>query len=61
MGRKGRMYVTGRRGRGRPPKVYIFSIRINRRVDWAMSVFLSVCLNASISESIRAWDFKFGM
>jgi len=27
------MYVTGRRGRGRLQKVYIFLIRINSRVD----------------------------
>jgi len=36
-----KMYVTGRRGRGRPQKVYIFLISINSRVDWAMSVCLS--------------------
>jgi len=36
-------YVTGRRKRFRPHKVYIFSIRITSRVDLAMSVFSSVC------------------
>jgi len=35
-------YVTGRRKRFRPHKVYIFLIRITSRVDLAMSVRLSV-------------------
>jgi len=36
-------YVTGRRKRFRPHKVYIFLIRITSRVDLAKSVCLSVC------------------
>jgi len=43
------MYVTGRRKRFRPYKVYIFLIRITSRVDLAMYVCpserLSVCLS----------------
>ena len=35
---EGDLYVTGRRRRGRPHKVYIFLISINSRVDIAMSV-----------------------
>jgi len=35
------VYVTGRRKRFRPHKVYIFLIRITSRVDLAMSVCLS--------------------
>jgi len=38
-------YVTGRRKRFRPHKVYIFLIRISSRVDLAMSVCPSVCLS----------------
>jgi len=36
-------YVTDRRKRFRPHKVYIFLIRITSRVDLAMSVCPSVC------------------
>jgi len=39
------MYVTGRRKRFRPHKVYIFFIRITSRVDLAMSVCPSVRLS----------------
>jgi len=49
-----RKYVTGRRKRFRPHKVYIFLIRIRSRVDLARSVCLSVRMNAEISETIRA-------
>jgi len=56
-------YVTGRRKRFRPHKVYIFLIRITNRVDLAMSVRLSICLsvrmNAEISETIQARLLKF--
>jgi len=34
-------YVTGRKKRFRPHKIYIFLIRITSRVDLAMSVCLS--------------------
>jgi len=51
-------YVTGRRKRFRPHKVYIFLIRITSRVDLAMSVCLSVRVN---SETIRARLLRFGM
>jgi len=47
-------YVSGRRKRFRPHKVYIFSIRITSRVVLTMSVCLSVRMNAEISETIRA-------
>jgi len=46
------MYVTGRRKRFRPYKVYIFLIRITRGVDLAMSVCPSDPMNAEISETI---------
>jgi len=39
-------YVTGRRKRFRPHKVYIFLIKITSRVDIAMSVCPSVRMNA---------------
>jgi len=62
-------YVTGKRKRFIPHKVYIFLIRITSRVDLAMSVCpsdrLSVCLsvrmNAEISETIRARILRFGV
>jgi len=51
-------YVTGKRKRFRPHKVYIFLIRITSRVDLA----ISVCpMNAEISETIRAKLLRFGM
>jgi len=58
-------YVTGRRKRFRPHKVYIFLIRITSRVDLAMSVRpsvrLSVRMNAEISETIQATILGLGM
>jgi len=48
-------YVTGRRKRFRPHKVYIILIRITSQVDLAMSVRM----NAEILETIRA--IRFGM
>jgi len=54
-------YVTGRRKRFRPHKVYIFMIRITSRVDLAMSVCPSVRMNAEISETIRSRLLRFGM
>jgi len=50
-------YVTSRRKRFRPHKVYIFLIRITSRVDLTMSV----CLNAEISETIRARLLRLGV
>jgi len=49
------MFVTGRRKRFRPHKVYIFLIRINSRVD------PSVRMNAEISETIRAIVLGLGV
>jgi len=54
-------YVTGRRKRFRPHKVYIFLIRITSRVDLAMSVYPSVRMNAEISETIQTTILGFGM
>jgi len=54
-------YVTGRRKRFRPHKVYIFLIRITSRVDLAMSVCPSVRMNSEISETIRARLLRFGV
>jgi len=54
-------YVTGRRKRFRPHKVYIFLIRITSRVDLAMSVCPCVRMNAEISETIGARLFRFGV
>jgi len=54
-------YVTGRRKRFRPYKVYILSISINSLVDQPMSVGLSVRMNAEISETIKARKVEFGM
>jgi len=53
-------YVTGRRKRFRPHKVYIFLIRITSRVDLAMSVCSSVRMNAEILETKRARLLRFG-
>jgi len=53
-----RKYVTGRRKRFQPHKVYIFLIRIRSRVDLARSVCLSVRMNA---ETIRARLLGLGM
>jgi len=50
-------YVTGRRKRFRPHKVYIILIRITSQVDLAMSVRM----NAEISETIRARLLRFGV
>jgi len=52
-------YVTGRKKRFRPHKVYIFLIRITSRVDLAMCP--SVHMNAEISETIRARLLRFGV
>jgi len=41
--------------------LYIFLIRITSRVDLAMSVCLSVRMNAEISETIRARLLRFGV
>jgi len=52
-------YVTGKRKRFRPHKVYIFLIRITSRVDLAISVSLCercVLGNYKIS---REWDFRY--
>jgi len=62
-------YVTGRRKRFRPHKVYIFLVRITSQIDLAMSVcpfaLLTVCpsvrMNAEISETIRPRLLRFGM
>jgi len=60
-------YVTGRRKRFRPHKVYtrIFLIRITSRVNLAMSVCpsvrLSVRMNAEISETMEARLLRFGV
>jgi len=53
-------YVTGRWKRFRPHKVYIFLIRITSRLHLAMSVCLSVRMNAEISETERAGLLGFG-
>jgi len=53
-------YVTGRRKRFRPHKVYIFLTRITSRVDLAMSVCLSDRMNAEISKT-RARLSRFGV
>jgi len=51
-------YVTSKRTRFRPHKVYIFFIRINIRVDLAMSV----CnIYAEISETIKARILGLGV
>jgi len=50
-------YVTGRRKRFRPHKVYIILIRITSQVDLAMSVRM----NAEILETIRSRLLGFGM
>jgi len=47
--------------RFRPHKGHIFLIRITSRVDLAMSVCLSVRMNAEISETIRARLLRFGV
>jgi len=47
--------------RFRPHKVYIFLIRITSQVDLALSVCLSVRINAEISETIKARLLGFGM
>jgi len=52
-------YVTGRRKRFWPHKVYMFLIRITSRVDLAIFVWPSVLLNAGNSETLRAIWFKF--
>jgi len=54
-------YVTGKRKRFRPHKVYILLIRITSRVDLAMSVCPSVLMTAEISETIRATILGLGM
>jgi len=54
-------YVTGRRMRFRPNKVYIFLIRITSQVDLAISVCPSVRMNSEISETIRARLLRFGI
>jgi len=54
-------YVTGRRRRFQPNKVYIFLIRITSRVDLAMPVCLSVRMNAEISETMGARLLRFGV
>jgi len=53
-------YVTGRRKRFTPYKIYIFIflIRINSRVDLAMSVCLYVRMNVEISRTIKARRFR---
>jgi len=53
-------YVTGRRKRFRPHKVYIFLIKITSRVDLAMSVCPSVRMNAEISETMRVTILGLG-
>jgi len=45
----------------RPHKVYIFLIRITCRVDLAMSLYLSVRMNAEISETTKARKLGLGM
>jgi len=54
-------YVTDRRKRFGPHKVFIFLIRITSRADLAMSVCPSVRMNAEIPESIRDRLLGFGM
>jgi len=54
-------YITGRRKRYRPHKVYIFLIRVTSRVDLAMSVCTYVRINAVISETLKAAILGFGM
>jgi len=54
-------YVTGRRKRFQPHKEYIFLIIITFRVDLAMSVCLSIRMNAEISKTIRARMLGPGM
>jgi len=54
-------YVTGRKKRFRPHKVYIFFIKITSRVDLAMSVCLCVRMNSEISVTIRATILRLGM
>jgi len=54
-------YVKGRRKRFRPHKVYIFLIRVNSRIDLAMSVCLSVRMNAEVSVTIRTRLLGFVM
>jgi len=50
-------YVTDRRKRLRPYKVYIFLIRINSPVDLA----LSVRMNVEISETIKARGLRLSI
>jgi len=50
-------YVIGRRKRFEPYKVYILLITITSRVKLAMSVCLSVRMNAKILETIKASKF----
>jgi len=54
-------YVTGRRKRIRPHKVYIFLIRVTSRVDLAMSICPFVRMDAEISETIQATILGLGM
>jgi len=54
-------YVTDRRKRFRPHKVYIFLNGITSPVDLAISVCLSVPMNSEISETIKARLLRFGM
>jgi len=51
-------YVTGRRKRFRPHKVYIFLIRITSRVDLAMSVCPSVRLSVCPSVCPSGWTLR---
>ena len=50
----GQMFVTQRRDRFRPHKVYIFLISKRRRVDIAMSVCPSVRLSVCLSGAARS-------
>jgi len=46
--------------RFRPYKAYKFLIRITSHIDLAMSVCLSVRMNAEVSETVKATKLGFG-
>jgi len=54
-------YVTGRRKRFRPHKVYIFLNKITSQVDLAMSVCPSVCLSVEVTCKSEAIDGLKGL
>jgi len=54
-------YVTGTKKRFRLYKVYIVLIRINSRVDLAMSICPTVRMNVDISGTIKVRRLRFSI